>query len=484
MTETWEGPSKQIDQVRWEIPKFRPEMRVPVRVFASPVLFKQMQRDKTFTQAVNVAYLPGILKYSIVMPDGHEGYGFPIGGVAAFDMKEGILSPGGVGYDINCGVRILRTDLKVEDVLPKIGELVNSLFSNVPSGVGSKGKLRVNASQLREVLVRGCKWAVENGYGVEEDLEHCEEGGSMAGANPDNVSSTAMKRGSPQLGTLGAGNHFLEIQKVAEIYDENVAKVLGIEKDQVTVMIHCGSRGLGHQICSDYIHVMLEAANKAGINLPDRELACAPLGSAEAEKYFSAMVCAVNYAFTNRHVIGHWVRESFSQVLGRSWEELGIRTIYDVCHNVAKFEEHELDGKTATLCVHRKGATRAFGPGRKEIPQIYRKVGQPVLIAGTMGTSSYILVGTEQGMKEAWGSSCHGAGRVMSRTAAIKKYWGGKIKEELEKRGEAVRATDMKVLAEEAPGAYKDVDQVIETMHGAGLTRKVAKVVPLGVVKG
>jgi tRNA-splicing ligase RtcB len=473
-------PSKQIDQFRWEIPKFKPQMRVPVRVFATSALFNNMGRDRTLLQATNVASLPGIVDKAIVMPDGHEGYGFPIGGVAAFNMEEGIISPGGVGYDINCGVRMLRTDIKVGEIKDKMKELINSLFFNVPSGVGSKGKLKVSAEELREVMTRGCKWAVEKGYGVKEDLERCEEGGALPGANPDNISPNAMRRGSPQLGTLGAGNHFLEIQEIREIHDPEIAKVFELEKGNVSVMIHCGSRGFGHQVCSDYIHVMLEAAKKYGIDLPDRELACAPLGSKEAEKYYSAMVCAVNYAFTNRHVIAHWVRDSFAQVLGKSREELGMKLIYDVCHNVAKFEEH--GGKK--LCVHRKGATRAFGPGRKEIPEVYQKVGQPVLIAGTMGTSSYILAGTESGMKEVWGSSCHGAGRVMSRSAAIRKYWGGRVKDELEKTGKTVRAKSMKILAEEAPGAYKNVDHVIETMHGAGLTKKVAKVVPLGVVKG
>ena len=473
-------PAKQLDQFRWEIPKFGPEMRTDVRVFATSDLFSQMRRDRTFSQAVNVACMPGIVGKSIVMPDGHEGYGFPIGGVGAFGMKDGVISPGGVGYDINCGVRMLRTDIKVGEVKAKMKELVNSIFINVPSGVGSQGKLRVSSGELREVLTSGCKWAVEKGYGIGEDLERCEEGGSMPGGKPENIFATAMKRGSPQLGTLGAGNHFLEIQEITEIYEPEIAEVFGLEKGNVSVMIHCGSRGLGHQVCSDYIHVMLEAARKYNIKLPDRELACAPLGSEEAEKYYSAMACAVNYAFTNRHIIGHWVRESFAHIFGKSWEELGMRTVYDVCHNIAKFEEH--DGQK--LCVHRKGATRAFGPERKEIPGVYRKVGQPVLIAGTMGTSSYILAGTEQGMKETWGSSCHGAGRVMSRTEALRRYWGGKIKEELEKKGETVRAADIKVLAEEAPGAYKNVDQVIETMHGAGLTKKVAKVIPLGVVKG
>lgn len=473
-------PSKQLDPFRWEIPAFKTQMRAPVRVFATPSLFSHMANDRTLNQAVNVACLPGIVGPSIVMPDGHEGYGFPIGGVAAFDMKDGVISPGGVGYDINCGVRMLKTGITVADIKDKMKDLVNALFTNIPSGVGSMGKLKLNPAELREVMTTGCKWAVEHGYGIEDDLEHCEEGGCMPGAKPENVFNEAQRRGSPQLGTLGAGNHFLEIQEVKEIYDPEIAEAFGLEKGMVTVMIHCGSRGFGHQICSDYLHVMIDASKKAGIVLPDLELACAPLSSEEAHKYHSAMACAVNYAFTNRHVIGHWVRESFASVFKKNWEDLGIKTIYDVCHNVAKFEEH--DGKT--VCVHRKGATRAFGPGREELPKAYRKTGQPVLIAGTMGTSSYILAGTDAGMKEVWGSSCHGAGRVMSRNDAVRKYWGGKVKAELEAKGESVRAADMKVLAEEAPGAYKNVDEVIETMHGAGLTKKVAKVIPLGVVKG
>lgn len=470
-------PHKQIDAVRWEIPVFKKEMNSPVRIFATELLFSQMQRDRTLSQAVNVACMPGIVGPSIVMPDGHEGYGFPIGGVAAFDLEKGVISPGGVGYDINCGVRMLKTNLTVKDVQGKMRQLVSAIFENVPSGVGSKGKLRLSNQQLREVLTRGCKWALEQGYGVESDLEHCEEGGSMGGAVVDGISPTALKRGAPQLGTLGAGNHFLEIQSVSELYDPAVAGKLGLEKDQVTIMIHCGSRGFGHQICSDSIHDMLEAARKYNISLPDPELACAPIGSREASDYFGKMVSAVNYAFTNRFLIAHWIRESFNQVFGKNVQ---IDSIYDVCHNIAKFEEH--DGKK--LCVHRKGATRAFGPGRKEVPQDYRDIGQPVIVAGTMGTSSHLLIGTQVGMSEAWGSSCHGAGRVMSRNEAIRKFFGGRVKEELEKKGESIRAADMQVLAEEAPGAYKNVDQVVETMHVAGLTKKVAKMVPLGVVKG
>lgn len=471
--------AKQVRQGVWEL-KY-PGANVPVRIYATEKLFKGME-EGVFKQAANVACLPGIQKASLVMPDGHYGYGFPIGGVAAFDPEEGIVSPGGVGYDINCGVRLLTTNLTENVLRPKLKNLVDKLFTTIPSGVGSKSKLRITEQELDQVMLKGARWAVEQGLGYEEDLKHMEENGCIKGANPQNVSGRAKDRGRPQLGTLGAGNHFLEVQKVDRIYDRETAEKFGIHsEDQIVVMVHTGSRGFGHQVADDYIKIMMTASHKYGIKLPDMELACAPLKSTEARKYFSAMYCAVNYAFCNREVITHGVRESFKDTFK---EDCDIKLIYDVCHNIAKYEKHRVNGDIKELCVHRKGATRAFPAGREEVPSTYRDVGQPVIIPGDMGTASYVLIGTEKSLDETWGSTCHGAGRVMSRHGAIKQFRGSDIQKRMEARGQVVRATHPKVLAEEASEAYKDIDEVIKSVELSKISKPVARVIPLGVAKG
>jgi tRNA-splicing ligase RtcB len=477
---------KQIDEVRWEIPKdYKPGMRVPARIYADAELLNEMQKDLTLEQATNVSFLQGIYNYSITLPDGHQGYGFPIGGVAATDAETGVISPGGVGYDINCGVRLLRTNLDKKDAEPKIRQIVESLFRNVPSGLGSTGHVKLSLSQLDQVLENGARWAVENGFGWNEDLDRLEEGGCLAGASSKNVSMSAKQRGFPQLGSLGSGNHFLEVQYVDKIYDLEVARKFGIDHEgQVTVMIHTGSRGLGHQVCSDYLRTMEQVVKKYKIELPDRELVNVPVASPEGQAYFSAMACAANYAWANRQMIVHWVRQSFEQVFGKDAEGLGLQIIYDVAHNIAKLEEHHIDGGRRKVYVHRKGATRAFGPGHPEVPSIYRDVGQPVLIPGTMGSASYVLVGTEQAMQETFGSTAHGAGRHMSRTAALKQFWGEEVKRDLEGKGIIVRAAKVSVIAEEAPLAYKDVDRVVKVSHDAGIARMIARLRPMGVAKG
>jgi tRNA-splicing ligase RtcB len=483
---TWAGKIKQIDDVRWEIPQdFRRGMRVPARIYADAEMLNDMGKDLTLEQAVNVTFLQGIYKYSITLPDGHQGYGFPIGGVAATDAETGVISPGGVGYDINCGVRLLQTNLEKKDVEPKLREIVEALFRNVPSGLGSTGHVKLTAAQLDEVLERGAQWAVENGFGWKEDLERLEEKGCMAGADATKVSAEAKHRGFPQLGSLGSGNHFLEVQKVDKIHDQEVAKKFGIDREgQVTVMIHTGSRGLGHQVCSDYLRMMERVVRQYKIELPDRELVNVPVNSPEGQAYFAAMACAANYAWANRQMIVHWVRQSFEQVFGKDAESLGLHIVYDVAHNIAKLEEHSVDGGKRKVYVHRKGATRAFGPGHPDVPAMYRDVGQPVLIPGDMGTASYVLVGTEQAMQETFASTAHGAGRHLSRTAALKQFWGEEVKKQLESRGIIVRAAKISVIAEEAPGSYKSVDKVAEISHKAGIARKVARLVPMGVTKG
>jgi tRNA-splicing ligase RtcB len=419
------------------------------------------------------------------MPDIHWGYGFPIGGVAAMRVSDGVISPGGVGYDINCGVRLLRTNLTENEVRPKIKELVNTLFQDVPSGLGSEGKIRVGEKEINEVLTDGAHWAVKRSFGLPEDLEATEETGRMKGADPDKVSARAKKRGAPQSGTLGSGNHFLEVQVVREIYDEVAARAMGIErKGQVLLLIHTGSRGLGHQVCDDYLRVMEEAVQKCGIDLPDRQLACAPIQSKEGKDYLAAMACAANYAWANRQCITHWARESFVKVFSKSLEELGMRQIYDVAHNIAKIEEHMVDGQKITVCVHRKGATRAFPAGHKDVPARYKEIGQPVLIPGDMGRCSYVAVGTERAMAETFGSTCHGAGRLQSRGAAKRSLRGVDVAEELRAKGIIVKAASMASLAEEASQAYKDVSQVVEVTHRAGISRKVAMAGPMGVIKG
>ncbi len=462
---------KRMSPVLWEVPRDG-KMNVPVFVYASEKLLEKMKGDRTLQQAVNVASLPGVYEKVLVMPDGHEGYGFPIGGVAAFPVEGGLVSPGGIGYDINCGVRLLKTGLKFEDVAPRMDELVSRIFKYVPSGVGSRSDFQLGRGDFLEVLAKGVEWAVKEGYATRDDALHIEEGGSMR-TTTDYVSEKAISRGMRQLGTLGAGNHFLEIQKVEKVFDSDVAKKFGLFEDQVVVMIHTGSRGFGHQVASDYIKVMLQASHKFGVDLPDRELAAAPLESDEAMRYLEAMKCAVNFAFTNRQLITFQVRKAFEEIFGEKMELL-----YDVAHNIGKFETH----RGERVFVHRKGATRAFGPGRDDLPQEFRSVGQPVLIPGSMGTASYVLVGL--GNPDTFESTCHGAGRVLSRSAARKKVWGRDVKRELESRGIKVRAASMPVLAEEAPVAYKDIDEVVKVVHETGISSAVTRNIPLGVVKG
>ena len=479
-----ENVLRKITDYKWELPKsYKPGMRVPAYFYINRKLMQILERDAV-EEAANVATMPGIKQASLVMPDVHVGYGFPIGGVAGFDVEDGVVSPGGVGFDINCGVRLLRTNLKVDDVKPKIRKLIDELFVAVPSGVGSEGRLRVSDKELDEIFVSGAGWAVENGYGSEEDLKHCEEGGALDGARPEVVSKKARDRGRPQLGTLGSGNHFLEVQYVDKIFDDEVARVFGLEEGMVTVMIHCGSRGLGHQVCTDFLEVLDRAVRKYGIKLPDRQLACAPINSKEGQDYFAGMAASANYAWCNRQIIAHWTRETFQKVFGMTEEDLGMNLIYDVAHNIAKFEEHKVNGKKIRVCVHRKGATRAFGPGHPDLPADYRNVGQPVLIPGSMGTPSYVLVGTERAMSETFGSTCHGSGRVMSRAAAKRRLRGNVVKQNLERKGIYVRATHGALLAEEAPEAYKLSDDVVDVVHRAGISRLVARLRPLGVAKG
>jgi len=470
---------RKINELTWEIPKHG-AMRVPATIYASARLLESVKRDLTLDQAKNVACLPGIQRMSYVMPDAHQGYGFPIGGVAAFDLDEGIISPGGVGYDINCGVRLLRTDYTEKDISARRKELLAEIFKEVPAGVGKGGITKLSRSVLKEILTKGAEWAVENGYGTRDDLLMTEENGRMKDADPTHISVRALERGIPQLGTLGAGNHFLEIQKVSQIYDQATARIFGIQAEgQIMVMIHCGSRGLGHQVASDYIELM---EDKFGIQgLPDRELINAPVRSPLGQQYYKSMCGAVNYAFANRQMIAHWVRDVFARVLGSS---KGMRQVYDVCHNVAKVERHVIDGRTQEVCIHRKGATRSFGPGRPEICEVYRPHGQPVIIPGSMGTASYILVGTEAAEDLSFGSTAHGAGRVMSRHEALRRFRGEQIRDELLKKGIELQSTSWKGVAEEASGAYKDVDEVVRVSHETGIGRMVARVVPVGVMKG
>lgn len=470
---------RKISDNVWEIPR-EGEMKVPAVIYASAGLLEAVKRDMTLMQARNVACLPGILRKSYTMPDAHQGYGFPIGGVAAFDLDEGIISPGGVGYDINCGVRLLSSDFTEKDIEGKRRELLSEIFKEVPAGVGKGGVTKLSRNVLKDILVEGASWAVGNGYGTPEDLERTEEQGRMRDADASGVSERALERGIPQLGTLGAGNHFLEIQKVTDVFDAKTAETFGIHsKGQILVMIHCGSRGLGHQVATDYIEMMTD---KCGIQgLPDRELVNAPFRSPLGQRYYRAMCAAVNYAFANRQMIAHWVREVFARVLGASE---GMRQVYDVCHNVAKVETHVIDGEQRKVCIHRKGATRSFGPGRPEMPAGYREVGQPVIIPGSMGTASFILAGTPEAEDLSFSSTAHGAGRVMSRHEAMRRFRGEKIREDLSRRGVELKFTTWRGVAEEAAGAYKDVDEVVRVSHEIGLSRLVAKVAPVGVMKG
>jgi tRNA-splicing ligase RtcB len=469
---------KKISDYQWEIPKTG-EMLVPGRIFADKKLVKEMD-EKVREQVINVACLPGILKASLVMPDGHWGYGFPIGGVAAMDPEKGVISVGGVGFDSGCGVRTLKTDLTLADVKPRIKELIDLLFQTVPCGIGSRGKIILSPKEADELFREGAKWVVKKGYGTEDDLKHIEDGGSLERAEPGYVSETAKRREKGQVGTLGSGNHYLEVQYIDEIYDEEAAKKFGLFKNQILVSIHCGSRALGHQIGTDYLKVLAEASRKYGIKIRDRELVCAPINSPEGKKYAAANLCALNYSYANRQVIAHLTRECFRKIFPKA----EIKTFWDLTHNSARWERHEINGDFKRVLVHRKGSTRAFGPGREEVPEEYREVGQPVIIGGTMGTYSFILKGTDFGMKVAFGSACHGAGRSMSRTQAKKRWWGRELAEELERKGIYSRTASWAGFAEEAPGAYKDVAEVIEAVHNANLARKVVRMRPLGVIKG
>ena len=478
-------PLRRIDKYTWMIPENAKScMKVPAIIYADDFLIEKMRQDKTLWQASNVACLRGIQKYAIVMPDGHQGYGFPIGGVAAMDIEEGgVISPGGVGYDINCGVRVLRTNLTEKDVRPKIKELVDSLYINVPSGLGSTGKVKLSIQQLDEVLNRGVEWAIENGYGWPEDKEHIEERGSWSLADASKVSMNAKRRGAAQLGTLGSGNHFLEVQVVDRIFDKRIAKVYGLFEGQVVVMIHTGSRGLGHQVASDYLVIMERAMRKYGTIPPDRELASIPYNSPEAQDYVRAMAAAANFAWTNRQMIAHWTRQSFRQVFHTDPDKLGLEIVYDVAHNIAKIEEYDVNGKRKKLVIHRKGATRAFPPGHPEIPADYRDVGQPVLIPGSMGTASYILAGVPEGVKS-WYTAPHGAGRWMSRARAKRTKTYRQVVQELAQKGIYIRASNIATVVEEMPEAYKDVDRVAQVAHAVGIGRLVARLRPIGVTKG
>jgi len=477
-------PAVQVTPYVWEIPpSYKKGMRVPARIYASQSLISSMDVG-VFDQVTNVATLPGIVRFAYAMPDAHWGYGFPIGGVAAFDAEEGVISPGGIGFDINCGMKLVRTELTKDEVVPKLRELVDELFRLVPAGVGAQGFVRLNQSQFEEVMTNGLKWALENGYAVEEDLEKTEEGGVIAGADHTKVSREAYKRGINQLGTLGSGNHYLEVQYTRKPDDERVAKQLGIfGENQVVIMLHCGSRGFGHQIATDYLQVFDKVMRSHGISVPDRELACAPFKTSEAQDYYAAMACGANMAFTNRQVIVHRIRQAFEKVFKRDWESMGMRVVYDVAHNMAKLERHKVDGEVRQLIVHRKGATRAFGPSA-DLPEFFKSTGQPVIIGGSMETGSYLLVGTDTAMVETFGSTAHGSGRTMSRTQAKKQVRGEQLVREMEKRGIIVRAASYSGVAEEAGMAYKDIFEVVNTVHQAGISKKVVGFVPIGNVKG
>jgi tRNA-splicing ligase RtcB len=460
-------------------------MRVDGVVFASDRIMETLREDMALEQVANVATLPGIVGASMAMPDIHHGYGFSIGGVAAMDMEEGVISPGGVGYDIGCGVRLLRTDLTEKRVKPRLKELADQLFRDVPTGVGSKGRLTISDEEVAAVLAEGARWSVARDLGWPEDVEVTEENACFPQADPEQISEKAIARGRPQLGTLGSGNHFLEVQVVDRIFDETVAAVFGLtEIGQVTVMIHSGSRGLGYQVCDDYLAVMQQAIQQYGIRLPDRQLACTPLNSPEGRRYIGAMTAAANFAWANRQTMAHWAREAFAHVFRSTARELGMFQVYDVAHNVCKFEEHEIEGARRRVAVHRKGATRSFPPGHPDVPARYREVGQPVLVPGDMGRYSYVLVGIESAMHESCGSTCHGAGRRMSRGAAVRSLKGVDLQKQLQEKGVFVRAQSKALLAEEAPEAYKNVEDVAKACEGAGLSRRVARLRPIAVIKG
>jgi tRNA-splicing ligase RtcB len=476
---------KRIDDYRWEIPtSFEPNMNIPVWIFASEELIEEALGDLSLTQAVNVACLPGLVGHVVVMPDVHQGYGMPIGGVMAAKVPDGVISPGAVGYDINCGVRVLASEIEYQSAKSNLSELATTLYRNCPSGVGKGGSLPLSDQEFDLVCRQGARWALEQGYALAEDLERTEEFGCLEEAQPDKASQRAKKRGQGQLGTLGAGNHFLEVDVVEQVFDQEAAEVMGLHQGCLAVQIHCGSRGFGHQICTDYVQDFQWAVKNYGIKLPDRELVCAPLDSPEGQAYLGAMKSAANYAFANRQALAYHARRSFKEVFGSQAGEMALRQVYDIAHNMAKIETHEVDGQKLTLCVHRKGATRAFGPGFIGLPEDYRQFGQPVLVPGSMGTESWILLGTELSDRLSFGSSCHGAGRVMSRRHAKRTIRGERLRQTLEKEGIGVRAGSMSGLAEEAPQAYKDVSQVVETVSKAGIAHKVARLRPVAVVKG
>jgi tRNA-splicing ligase RtcB (3'-phosphate/5'-hydroxy nucleic acid ligase) len=478
---------RKINEFEFKIEKdISKGMNVPVTIYATDNLISKMITDRTIDQAVNVSTLPGVKKHVVVLPDGHEGYGFPVGGVAALDLEGGIISPGGVGYDINCGVRLIRTSLIEKDIRPKIKDLVNELFRSIPSGLGSAGAIKLTKSELDDLLVEGVEWAIERGYGRRQDIEVCEEGGKMAGADPACVSDIARKRGAPQLGSLGSGNHFLEIQRVNEILDERAARSMGInEIGQLTILVHCGSRGFGHQVCSDYLRISENALRKYGMTLVDRELACVPNNSSEGEDYRHAMYCALNFAWSNRQLITHWIRKVFEKILGMTEQQLDMGLVYDVSHNIAKLERHKLEDEgMRNLVIHRKGATRAFPAGMDQIPNKYRSIGQPVIIPGSMGTASWILLGNKKSLDLSFGSTAHGAGRTMSRSAAKRSHSAEIVRSGLESKGIYLKALTKEGVVEETPDAYKDVDAVVDVSHSLGIATKVVRLVPVGVIKG
>jgi len=475
----------RVSEYLWEIPTtYRHDMRVPVRLYADDRLLEDALGDQSLVQAVNVAALPGLVGYVIVMPDVHQGYGMPIGGVMASRLPEGVISPGAIGYDINCGVRLLATRIELGEAEPHLAELATALYRNCPSGVGEKGSVRLTVHELDKVCREGARWALREGYAREADLARTEEFGCVEGAEPGEVSPRAKERGRPQLGTLGAGNHFIEVDVVDQVFDEHAASTMGLREGYLAVQSHCGSRGFGHQVCTDYVQEFQSAVKRYDIHLPDRELVCAPFDSPEGRRYLGAMKAAANFAFCNRQILAHHIRRSFEETLAGKVKDWDLHQVYDIAHNRGKVETHQVGGERVKVCVHRKGATRAFGPGFEGLPPEYRPLGQPVLVPGSMGTASWVLLGTEGSMAQSFGSTCHGAGRVMSRSQAKREIRGDKLRQELEAKGIRVRAGSMPGLAEEAPAAYKDVDQVIEVVSKAGIAKKVARLRPVAVIKG
>ena len=477
-------PINKISDAIWEIPHSG-EMTVPARFYATEKMLPQIFKDKALSQLLNVAHLPGIQKYAMAMPDIHYGYGFPIGGVAAFDEENGIISPGGVGYDINCGVRFCRTDLTYKNIKDRIPKIVEGFYKFVPSGLGSSGAIKkLNHTEETEVMLKGAQWAIKQGFGNESDLQHIENYGCMDEANPDTISDRARQRGLDQIGTFGSGNHFLEIGIIDKIYNAQLAHKFSLEQDQVIVIVHSGSRGFGYQVCDDFLHQMVRELPSFPYKIPDKQLACAPYNSKLGQEYYQAMCCAANYAWANRQVLMSLAKKALIKTLSISENQLGFQLIYDVCHNIAKVETHNVNGQDMKLCVHRKGATRAFGPGRDELSEEYREIGQPVIIPGDMGTNSYLLIGTEQAMQESFGSCCHGAGRVMSRSKAKRTFSFQQVKNELQKKGIVVFSVQKSTLVEESPQTYKNVSDVVEAVEMAGLAKKIARTRPLGVLKG